>query len=118
LLGLEEESTRMKRLTQVLGFVVAVLALGGCVSGPSSVEPGAQQPGKLDIKDERVLQGPPCSVEDPGVCPEGTTCASLDLASGRRSLCVDPKAICEQLACASGQCVTMESYPIQVRCAP
>jgi len=108
----------MKRLVHVLSVVVSVLALAGCASGPSAVEPGPPSEAKLEVKDERILQGPPCSVDDPSVCPQGTTCASLDLASGRRSLCADPKAICEQLACATGQCVTMESYPIQVRCAP
>jgi hypothetical protein len=107
----------MQRLNRSLAVMACVLALAGCASGPSAVEPSPPPQPKLEVKDERILQGPPCSVDDPAVCPEGTTCASLDLASGRRSLCAEPKAICEQLACPSGQCVTMESYPIQVRCA-
>lgn len=106
----------MKRLGRVLRFSVSVLALSGCAGGSTATPP--DEYGKLNVVDEGVLKGPPCSVDDPSVCPQGTTCASLDLASGRRSLCVDPQAVCEQLACASGQCVILESYPIQVRCAP
>jgi hypothetical protein len=107
----------MKRLARVLSFVVSVITLAGCAGGSNIVNSDPTQQVGLEVKDERILTGPACSVDDPAVCPEGTTCASLDLAAGRRSICVDPKAVCEQLACASGQCVTLESYPIQVRCA-
>jgi hypothetical protein len=107
----------MKRIVRVLTAMVSVLTLAGCAGGANTVEPNPTQQVRLDVTDERILQGVSCSVDDPAVCPQGTTCASLDLSAGRRSVCVDPKAVCEQLACASGQCVTLESYPIQVRCA-
>lgn len=113
----------MKRPVWSLGLATALLVLAGCAgrSTPSNpdgaLEPAApRERGKLAVKDERLLQGAPCGVEGPG-CPEGTTCAFLDLESGQRSLCVDVRAVCAGLACASGECLILESYPIQVRCS-
>jgi hypothetical protein len=114
----------MKHPVRIVGLVLFVLALVACANNSSTTSPdGPQGPaappaqGTLTVSDEKVLQGPPCSVEDPAVCPEGTTCASLALDSGRRSLCVDPQKVCEQLRCGKGQCVMLESYPLQIRCA-
>lgn len=108
---------------QVLGLVVSMCVLAGCATNPSATAPeqpasqGAQQEGGLVVKDERILQGPSCGTEGPPVCPEGLTCAFLELASGRRGLCVDAGTVCEQLTCSSGECVVLESLPLQVRCS-
>jgi hypothetical protein len=114
----------MRRPVRVLGFALAALALAACATNSSTSSPDTpagseapRAPGTMAVSDEEVLQGPPCSVDDPGMCPEGTTCASLALDTGRRSICVDPQKVCEQLQCGKGQCVILESYPIQVRCA-
>ncbi|MCP3136984.1 hypothetical protein [Pyxidicoccus xibeiensis] len=112
----------MKRFTRfpVLMLVLGVLA--GCASSSSSSPTPAPAPAagtestKLVPKDATVLDGPSCSLEAPE-CPEDLMCASLDLETGRRTLCVPLRKVCEQLQCARGECVVLESYPAQIRCA-
>ncbi|MBZ4417525.1 hypothetical protein [Myxococcus sp. RHSTA-1-4] len=105
----------MKRGTRFPVLLVVLSVLAGCASAP---EPnGATDDGKLTLRDGSVLDGQECGVEAPA-CPEGLTCASLDLDTGRKALCVDTRAVCERLQCARGECVVLESYPVQIRCAP
>jgi hypothetical protein len=105
----------MKRSTWFAVLVGGLFALAGCASAP---EPsGTAEEGRLSLRDGESLDGQECGVDAPG-CPEGLTCASLDLDTGRRALCVDTRAVCERLQCGRGQCVVLESYPVQVRCAP
>lgn len=94
---------------------MAVLCvLAGCASAP---ETGAgTEGGRLSLREGAVLEGPACSVEAPE-CPEGLTCASLDLETGRGSQCVRTQDICDRLQCGRGQCVILESFPVQIRCA-
>lgn len=113
----------MKMRSRVLGFAVSALVLAGCAASstpPASGHPAgqdSQQQSGLAVKDERILQGPSCGTEGPPICPEGLTCAFLELASGRRGLCVDAQTVCAQLTCAAGECVVLESLPLQVRCS-
>ncbi|NMO20220.1 hypothetical protein HPC49_39865 [Pyxidicoccus fallax] len=105
----------MKRSTRLPFLVVLLSVLGGCASAPEP-QP-ATDGGKLALRDGAVLDGQDCGVESP-TCPEGLTCASLDLDTGRKALCVDTRAVCDRLQCGRGECVVLESYPVQIRCAP
>jgi hypothetical protein len=105
----------MKRNTRLAVLMAVLGVLAGCASAP---EPSAASgDGKLSLREGEVLDGQACGVEE-APCPEGLTCASLDLDTGRRALCVDPQAVCKQLQCGRGECVVLESYPVQIRCAP
>lgn len=106
----------MKRgKSAILGLAAVLFTLVGCASAPGASAGTGEA--RLSLRNGQVLDGAPCSVEEPG-CPEGFTCASLDLETGRQSLCVNPQDICERLQCARGECVMLESFPVQIRCAP
>ena len=105
----------MKRSTRLPVLVALLGVLAGCASAPEPA-PGASD-GKLTLRDGEVLDGPACGVDAP-TCPEGLTCASLDLNTGTQALCVDTQAVCNRLQCGRGECVVMESYPVQIRCTP
>ncbi|MFP2905637.1 hypothetical protein ACLESD_11385 [Pyxidicoccus sp. 3LFB2] len=104
----------MKRNTR-LPVVMAVLCVFvGCTSAPETRSDSEEV--KLTLREGEVLEGPECGLEAPE-CPEGLMCASLDLDTGRRFQCVRVEEVCERLQCGQGQCVILESYPVQIRCA-
>lgn len=96
----------MKRGSRVLGMMACVLALGACAGEP---------PSRLSLKEGQTLDGADCSLEN-SACAPALTCASVDLDTGSRTLCVDTQDICERLSCISGECAILESFPVQVRC--
>lgn len=101
----------MKRGSRVLGWGLCVLALGAC----GVVDWVDGEPSRLSLKEGRTLEGAACGVEGPA-CPQGLSCAVVDLDTGSRTLCVDTADVCERLSCGSGQCAILESYPVQIRC--
>jgi hypothetical protein len=98
----------MKRAIQILGWVACALALGACdgSDGP---------PSRLTLKQGQTLDGPACGVEN-NACPTSLSCASVDLDTGSRTLCVNTQDICERLSCLAGECAILESFPAQIRC--
>ncbi|MFP2933525.1 hypothetical protein ACLESO_51955 [Pyxidicoccus sp. 3LG] len=105
----------MKRFTRLPLLVVVVGVLGGCASGAGAGAGSGAEASKLTPREGVELDGPECSLESPE-CPEDLMCATLELEEGRRTLCVDTQQVCEQLQCARGECVILESYPAQIRC--
>jgi hypothetical protein len=95
--------------------MACVLALGACAGSGNTVDEGGGE-SRLSLKEGSTLEGPACSVEEPG-CPEGSTCAFLDLETGPRSQCVNVQDVCDRLQCRTGQCVIQESFPVRIRCA-
>lgn len=98
----------MKRGMRILGLVACALALGAC-------EGNDAPPSRLTLNAGQTLDGPECSLES-SACPTSLSCASVDLDTGSRTLCVDTQDICERLTCLSGECAILESFPSQVRC--
>lgn len=98
----------MKRGLRILGLLAGVLALGAC---EGSDEPAS----RLTLNQGKTLDGPECSLEN-SACPSPLSCASVDLDTGSRTLCVNTQDICEQLTCISGECAILESFPAQIRC--
>ena len=56
-----------------------------------------------------------CSVESPS-CPSGTSCAVVKLDTGIVGPQCFPDNICDSLKCATGICVALESFPVQIVC--
>lgn len=98
----------MKRGIRVLGLMACVLALGACAGSEGP-------PSRLTLKQGQTLDGPDCSPNN-NACPESLSCASVDLDTGSRTLCVNTQDICERLTCLSGECAILESFPSQIRC--
>jgi len=97
----------MKRAIRVLGWMVCVLTLGACGSDtPAS---------RLTLKQGQTLDGPECGAQD-NACPASLSCASVDLDTGSRTLCVNTQDICERLTCIGGECAMREGFPSQIRC--
>ncbi|WP_426756197.1 hypothetical protein [Myxococcus sp. Y35] len=70
---------------------------------------------QLSLREGEVL-GPPCTgVEN--ACPEGLSCATFNLGAGPEVRCVKSPEICDLFQCSSGECLVLESHPIQVRCS-
>ena len=78
----------------------------------TNLPPPTYVSGALYLKQSINFQS--CSLEVN--CPSGLTCAYLDLNSGQQAACVDTNLICEQTGCAEGQCVALQTYPLQIRC--
>ncbi|SET36589.1 hypothetical protein SAMN05443572_10224 [Myxococcus fulvus] len=112
--------TSSKSLSRVQGrvvpgwtWLVAVVLLAGC-RGPEG-EPSPSSHAPLSLKGDQAL-GPECE----GVeltCPEGYSCAWFDLGAGREIRCVQSPAICDLFTCSSGECMVLESHPLQIRCS-
>jgi hypothetical protein len=105
----------MRRNTGWAVLMSVLWGLAGCASAPETGA-AATEAQKLSLRAGEALEGPACGLESPE-CPEGLMCASLDLDTGRRFQCVRHQDICERLQCGRGQCVILESYPVQIRCA-
>ena len=56
-----------------------------------------------------------CGIDGPA-CPAHTDCAVVFLDTGAVGPSCVPSNICEILACRSGNCMILESYPGQVLC--
>ncbi|WP_426753745.1 hypothetical protein [Myxococcus sp. Y35] len=89
-----------------------VSCAAGC--GPSA-EPGPGKSSELALRaGASVDEAPRCGVALPH-CAEGLACITVPLTSGAmESVCVNADAVCEQLECASGECVVLLSYPGRV----
>ncbi|WP_164010844.1 hypothetical protein [Pyxidicoccus trucidator] len=106
----------MKRNTRLPVLMAVLCVFVGCASAPET-SAGLEE-SKLSLRDGAVLEGPACGLESPE-CPEGLTCASLDLDTGRSFQCVRAQEVCDRLQCGQGrECVILESYPAQIRCGP
>ncbi|XXF78250.1 hypothetical protein P2318_00395 [Myxococcaceae bacterium GXIMD 01537] len=103
----------MRRTRWLLGWVVCALALGACTEGDGLGEGTGEV--RLLLRDGRTLEGPECGFEGPR-CPAPLSCSTVDLDTGRRTLCVDERTVCDALSCPSGKCALLESYPMQVKC--
>ncbi len=108
----------MRRNTRFAVLMSVLWSLAGCASAPETggaTEQKEPEARKLSLRAGEALEGPACGLESPE-CPEGLTCASLELDTGRRFLCVRHQDVCERLQCSQGKCVILESYPAQIRC--
>lgn len=94
-------------------WLIAAVLLVGCRGSEGEVP--TETGSKLSLKEGQVL-GPACTGEQ-NACPEGLTCASFNLGAGPEVRCVQSPEICDLFKCSSGECVVLESYPIQVRCS-
>ncbi|AKQ70003.1 hypothetical protein A176_006915 [Myxococcus hansupus] len=96
-----------------LKWVIAAFVLAGCRGAGEEVPSSPEA--RLSLKEGQVL-GPACAGEQ-NACPEGLQCASFNLGSGPELRCVQSPQICDLFQCSSGQCLVMESYPLQIRCS-
>lgn len=105
----------MKRNLWLMG---GLSVFAGCASAPTT-ETGAgtgTEERRLSLREGEVLEGPACGLDAPE-CPEGLMCVALHLDTGRRFQCVRAQDICSRLQCSRGECVILESFPAQIRCA-
>ena len=99
----------MNKMTALLALPLFLLA---CAH--ESPEP-QRYPAELR-SGESLANAPVCDAET--ACPDGLECAYVDLVDGDdQARCVDMNTICDRLDCGDGDCLVLESYPVQIMCA-
>ncbi|QDE80151.1 hypothetical protein [Myxococcus xanthus] len=105
--------TKQGKRVPGMKWIIAAFLLAGCRGSEGEVPPSNES--RLSLKEGQVL-GPACTGEQKQ-CPEGLSCASFNLGAGPEVRCVQSPEICDLFKCSSGECVVLESHPIQVRCS-
>ena len=102
---------RLASLTLPLALPILLAACAADDNPGERSEYPAELRAEIDLDDYQ-----PCDVETP--CPAGLDCVALDLAGGTTEpLCIPTADACELIDCGSGDCLVLESYPAQIRCA-